>query len=205
MSETREVSVATETAFYSAKGGVGCSTVVALYALQLDGDVLVFDLSPAQDLHAVFGFAGYDDDGIAGEHVTPRGRVVVANKDTRQFQRFDAFDHVVYDWGTSTTAGLNAIPRRHLVTRACYLAVRAAVKRLDGDTPRPDSIVLVLETHRALGVSDLEGALGAPVGAVVEYRPEIARMVDAGLLVLRGSTGSLPGIQFGSLLSEVKS
>lgn len=68
-----------------------------------------------------------------------------------------------------------------LVTRPCYLALRrgAAVGL------RPSGVVLVDEPARALGPADVEAVLGAPLRAVVDLDPAVARAVDAGLLVGR--------------------
>ena len=50
---------------------------------------------------------------------------------------------------------------------------------------RPSGVVLVHEAGRALGGRDVEELLGVPVRARVECLPEVARMVDAGLLTSR--------------------
>jgi hypothetical protein len=52
---------------------------------------------------------------------------------------------------------------------------------------RPTEVVLVAEPGRALTRHDVGAALGAPVTAVVEVDPGVARAVDAGLL-----SGRLP-------------
>lgn len=67
-----------------------------------------------------------------------------------------------------------------LVIRPCYLALRLAVH-----APRPTGVVLIREEGRALGVSDVEAALGVGVVAQVAFDPAIARAVDAGLLNTR--------------------
>jgi Mrp family chromosome partitioning ATPase len=68
-----------------------------------------------------------------------------------------------------------------LVTRACYLALaRAAMVE-----PRPTGVVLVCEPGRALGVGDVESALGVPVLTSLALDPAVARAVDAGLLRCR--------------------
>lgn len=70
--------------------------------------------------------------------------------------------------------------RSLLVTRACYLAVMAA---LEG--PRPDGVVLVREPGRALGARDVADVVGAPVVQTVPWDPAISRSVDSGLLLRR--------------------
>ena len=66
-----------------------------------------------------------------------------------------------------------------LVTRPCYLALRAAVRQ----TVRPTGVVLIDEPGRALRRDDIEASLGAPIVAISLLDPAIARAVDAGLLV----------------------
>ncbi|MXW42661.1 MAG: hypothetical protein F4138_08020 [Acidimicrobiia bacterium] len=68
-----------------------------------------------------------------------------------------------------------------LVTRACYLSLRRAVKL----SLRPSEVVLVAEAGRALTRSDCEHAIGASVVATVAVDPDIARAVDAGMLRTR--------------------
>ena len=68
-----------------------------------------------------------------------------------------------------------------LVVRPCYLALRRAVAA----GARPTGVVVVTEPGRALGASDVERAVGAPVVAEVPYDPSVARAVDAGLLAAR--------------------
>jgi pimeloyl-ACP methyl ester carboxylesterase len=72
-----------------------------------------------------------------------------------------------------------------LVTRPCYLALRAAIRH----PARPTGIVLVDEPGRALGTRDIETSLGAPVVANVLLDPAVARAVDAGLLAARLPAG----------------
>ena len=78
-------------------------------------------------------------------------------------------------------AVVGSADRSLLVVRPCFLALRRATT-----APwRPDGVVLVTEVGRALGARDVEGVLGAPVVAVVEVDPAVARVVDAGLLLSR--------------------
>jgi hypothetical protein len=67
------------------------------------------------------------------------------------------------------------------VTRACYLALRRAL-RVGVDA---DGVVLLAEPGRALGRRDVADLLGLPVVGVVEADPAVARAVDAGTLVRR--------------------
>lgn len=68
-----------------------------------------------------------------------------------------------------------------LVTRACYLALRRAVR----SELRPDGAVLVAEPGRSLGTADVADVLGVPVTARVDLDATVARAVDAGLLLRR--------------------
>ena len=71
--------------------------------------------------------------------------------------------------------------RSILVTRACYLAMRRAMRA----PLRPTGVVVVREPGRVLSTTDIEQVVGAPVTAVVEVDPAVARAVDAGLLAGR--------------------
>lgn len=90
---------------------------------------------------------------------------------------------VVVDAGSRAPAPGLVGPDDHslLVTEACYLSLRRAVTA----TTRPTGVVLVHEHGRALGVADVERALGVPVVAHVPYDPMVWRSVDAGLLASR--------------------
>ncbi len=68
-----------------------------------------------------------------------------------------------------------------LVTRACYLSLRRALRC----TLSADGAVLVAEAGRAMDRRDVHDVLGIPVVAVVEADPALARAVDAGLLARR--------------------
>lgn len=71
--------------------------------------------------------------------------------------------------------------RSLLVTRGCYLGLRRAL-----DLPvRPSGVVLVREPGRAMGRSDVETVVGAPVVAEVPFDPAVAQAVDAGVLARR--------------------
>ena len=72
-----------------------------------------------------------------------------------------------------------------LVTRPCFIALRRALTL----PVRPTGVVLVEEPGRALGRTDVEDVLGAPVVATVAVDAAVARAVDAGLLASRLPTG----------------
>jgi MinD superfamily P-loop ATPase len=75
------------------------------------------------------------------------------------------------------SAGATAL----LVTRCCYLALRAA----HGADHRVDGVVVVTEPGRSLDASDVSDALGRPVVADVPLDPAVARAVDAGVFAAR--------------------
>lgn len=79
------------------------------------------------------------------------------------------------------TAVAQASTTRVLVTRSCYLALRASAK-----TPvAPTSVALVAESNRSLGADDAAAVLDAPVDFEVAVDPVVARLVDSGMLVSR--------------------
>jgi MinD-like ATPase involved in chromosome partitioning or flagellar assembly len=79
-----------------------------------------------------------------------------------------------------TTSGTSV-----LVTRACYLSLRRALRC----TVSTDGAILVAEPGRSLDRRDVHHVLGVPVMAVVEADPALARAVDAGLLARRPHRG----------------
>jgi MinD-like ATPase involved in chromosome partitioning or flagellar assembly len=68
-----------------------------------------------------------------------------------------------------------------VVTRPCFLSLRRAIAA----PVRPSAVVLAVEDGRALAARDVEAALGVPVCAEVSVTPQVARAVDAGVLVAR--------------------
>lgn len=71
--------------------------------------------------------------------------------------------------------------RSILVIRSCYLALRRAART---DLP-VDGVVLVEEPGRVLAARDVASVVGAPVAARIRVEPQIARLVDAGLMCSR--------------------
>jgi len=71
--------------------------------------------------------------------------------------------------------------RSLLITRACYLSLRRAVRA----PLRPSGVVLLAEPGRALTRADVAEVVGVPVVAEVAVDPAVARAVDAGLLPVR--------------------
>ena len=76
-----------------------------------------------------------------------------------------------------------------LVTRPCYLALRATSTALS--TWPADGCILLTEKDRALKAADVPAVLGIPVVAEVPVAARVARSVDAGLLLQRGDAASV--------------
>ncbi len=81
--------------------------------------------------------------------------------------------------GSGFAAFISIADRSTLVTRLCYIGLRAALER-----PVPDDVIIVAEPDRALRPSDVTAALGVGV-SVIRWDPAVARAVDAGLLAQR--------------------
>lgn len=199
---------------WSAKGGAGTTVIATALALMLarvtaNGALLV-DL--AGDARAVAGLpdtacdAGVADwlregpsvpaDGLARLEVAvsdrlallPRGDGPLCADRARALVTHLSVDPraVVVDAGVVThdeASALVAASSSHslLVTRSCFLSLRRALSA----PVRPSGVVLVAEEGRALTSSDVEAALGVPVRAEVSVTAQVARAVDAGVLLLR--------------------
>lgn len=190
---------------WAAKGGSGTTVTTAARALAGTDPTLLVDL--AGDLPAVLGLPEPDGPGVhdwlrsdaPGDRLTalelgiddrlallPSGRrdPFTAGRWAELAAQLHAERRaVVVDAGTATPHRELVAVADHawLVTRPCYLALRAAVRQ----ACRPTGIVLVDEPGRALSDTDVEAALGAPVVATVLLDPAVARAVDSGLLLAR--------------------
>ncbi len=200
------------TVCWSPKGGSGTTVVAAALALLLaerHGSALLVDL--AGDAPAVLGLPDPPGQGawdwLAAPTAGPQalGRLVregTAGVDLlptgagppdvwrpgRVASLIDALASerrpVVVDAGLLRPELHDAVARATcslLVIRSCYLALRRAVAA----PLRPSGVVLVREPGRALGRHDVEDVLGVPVVACIDLSPDVARAVDAGLLVSR--------------------
>jgi cellulose biosynthesis protein BcsQ len=199
---------------WSAKGGAGTTVVATALASLMaragaDGALLV-DL--AGDAPAVAGLpddpsvAGVSDwlregplvpaDGLArleiavghGLALLPRGGGPLAIERALGLAALLAADPrpVVVDAGVVAGDDVASVvaaaaSESLLVTRPCFLALRRAVVA----PVRPSAVVLVIEEGRALTASDVEAALGVPVRAEVSVTAQVARAVDAGVLLAR--------------------
>lgn len=199
---------------WSAKGGAGTTVVAVALASMLaraavDG-VLLVDL--AGDARAVAGLPdGATDVGVADwlregpavpadglarleSHVNGRLALLSRGAGPLRVDRAHALvSHlsvdsrtVVVDAGVVAHDGVAAIvaaaaSESLLVTRACFLSLRRAMVA----PVRPSGVVLLVEEGRALVAADVESALGTPVRAEVSVTAQVARAVDAGVLVFR--------------------
>jgi hypothetical protein len=195
---------------WAAKGGSGTTVVAASIAITARRPTLLVDL--AGDIPAALGLPEPDGPGVrdwlrseapasriaALEIVAGGGLDVLASgtggevppERWRPLATWLASDsrRVVVDAGDATQVPaelLRVASQSLLVTRACYLALRAAMRA----PIRPTGVVLVEEAGRALGHADIEAGLGVPVVATVLVDPAVARAVDAGLLAARLPNG----------------
>jgi hypothetical protein len=192
------------TVCFAAKGGSGTTVVAAALATTGVGMTVLVDL--AGDLPAVLGLDEPDGPGVGdwlvsdapagqldalairtGEHLrlVPTGRRIDAA--SARWAELCAWAgehaHVIVDAGTGEppAALAAAADRLVLVTRPCYLGLRAAVRL----RARATCAVLIAEPGRALSAADVAASIGAPVVATVLLDPAVARAVDAGLLAAR--------------------
>lgn len=194
------------TVCWAAKGGSGTTVVAASLAIAARDRSLLVDL--AGDLPTALGIAEPDGPGVvdwlrsdapaarlgslelaASEHVSvlPLGRtgdvpadrwdeLVAWLRGESRCVIVDAGSHV-----SPPASLMRGADQTLLVTRSCYLALRAAVRQ----SWRPSGVVFVEEPGRSIKVRDIEACLGAPVIATLLLDPAVARAVDAGLLVAR--------------------
>lgn len=191
-------------ALYAMKGGSGTTVTAALIALRTPDETLVVDLGG--DMADVLGVRPpswtLDDfllDPSVGElddlviDIDPTTRLLPAarriepgagNPDQRR--RLDEWldrqqGTIVVDAGTGVppTEFVERAGRTFAVTRPCYLAlIRAARTGF-----APDGVIAIREDRRALGPSDIERSFNAPIVATIDHDPDIARTIDAGLLI----------------------
>lgn len=203
-------------ALWSAKGGVGVTVTTLLTAGRLrgadDDPVLIVDLDgdvPAAagvDVPSM-GIADWSRLGVdarpdaldrliqplgPGLDVLPRGegpmeaeRLPLLAQLLRSRDRPVLVDLGRIDADDPRTRLLDIADRSVLVTRCCYLALRAAVAAAQPT----DALVAITEAGRALRSDDLQRALGVATVVEIPIDPQLARLVDAGLLLRRGRPG----------------
>jgi hypothetical protein len=204
------------TVCWAAKGGSGTTVVVASMALAARRPTLVVDLDG--DLPAVLGVPESDRAGLFdwlrstadaarlaeltvniadGVTLLPRGRPGTTSTErwsvAVDWLRAQTGD-VLVDAGTTVTPCpvlVHAADHALLVSRPCYLAMRAA-RRLE---QQPTGVIVIEEPGRQLSVDDVIATVGAPLAASVMLDPKIARAADAGLLVASLPSGFRRSLQ----------
>lgn len=190
---------------FSSKGGVGCSVSAAALALVSAQSMPTLLVDLRGDIDAILGVApsaeGLSDWFSLDEpspdvlqrlevpicpnlELLPRGscRSPARPDRYRLLSRLLATDGrcVIVDVGTHAVPAVALIADASasiLVTRACFLALDAA-----RCGPLPDGVLLIQEPGRAMGQSDVSGAVGAEVAVQMRWHRDVARAVDAGLL-----------------------
>lgn len=199
------------TALFSMKGGLGVSSTAALIAIAHSNravPTLLADLDGDQP--AILGVPEPDGPGLVDWCATPSRSVEALDRiqtsigpDCALLPRgvgplpadagplLDALSqpdqHVVVDCGNLAGAPQFArdvaagCDQRLLVVRSCYLALRSSRDPAAAAT----GVILLREHGRALGLTDIESVIDAPVIAEVAIDIAIARSIDAGLTTTR--------------------
>lgn len=184
------------TVLSSPKPGSGTSTTAALLALAVRHDTHTHVVDLCGDQITLLGVSSRPDPMInVTERLsvhdltewTPGEQLAVIHRLAR------LGEHVIVDAGAPThpiNHGLPVGAVRRWVLRPCYLGMRRAT----ACPVRPDEVILLEELGRSLTARDVEAVIGVPVTATVEVHPQVARAVDAGLLV-----GKAPGAALAAL------
>lgn len=169
--------------FVGARGGQGTSTIAATAALQAaqHAPTSLLCLDPLATA-ALLGSSPV----LPGDHAEIAPRLTLAGLDGPRGAV------TVIDAGMLATAPpVPAASRTVLVIRGpSYLALHTAVGHPDLHV---DAAVVVAEPGRALSDLDVREILAVPVLATVPVRADIARTVDAGLLLTEAT--SLPSLR----------
>lgn len=206
-------------ACWSTKGGVGTTVVaagVALHLARCEAGVVLADL--AGDVPAVLGLPEPPAPGLAGWlaagarvpadalarieveaapglAVLPRGPgdlpldLPLERAEVLAAVLDGAARPAVVDCGRIEHPAAVAVARRAtrslLVVRPCFMALRRACRA----PLRATGVVVIVEPGRVLSSADVATALDLPLAAEVPLDPQIARLVDAGLLAGRVPRG----------------
>ncbi len=170
------------TVLSSPKPGSGTSTTAALLALSASTGAPTTLVDLCGDQPAIFNCGAADDPTYLNDRLTV---LDASERPLRQqleaIHAIDRDNHVVIDAGTATHPIIGQLPAGTVsrwVIRPCYLALR----RAGLSAVRPDDVIMLNELGRSLTADDVRQVLGAPVVATIDVHPEIARLVDAGLL-----------------------
>jgi hypothetical protein len=162
-------------ALAGARGGHGTTTVaaaLALYAAQHGTTTLVTDV---RSTAALIGVAlPFTDD-----YLDVNDNLAITSPETAADR--PGSHTVVIDAGHAS--GTPVADEHYVVLRGpCYVALASLLARSE---PRPDGIILVAEPKRSLTARDVTDVLDVPVIAVIDATPDVARTIDAGILVSR--------------------
>lgn len=195
-------------AVWSVKGGVGVTSVAALLAIaqvERAEDSLLIDL--CGDVAGVLGvdepqpgpgmvdwcaMAQPDPHALArvevearrGLRFVPRGEGELVGDPAHLIDVLTKMQrNVIIDCGVTSSAStfrrdvVTMAPTSLLVVRECFLNLRAAQQ----STIVPAGVIVMKESKRHLGRSDVEAVTNAPVLAELAVDSSIARAIDAGL------------------------
>lgn len=165
------------TSFYSVKGGAGCSTVAACFALltaETEQSTRVRSRQP-EDMASIFGVPEPASPGSSVDIGAGNGALWL-----EPWTWPDPTDvPTIYDYGLD----IDGLPdaRTFLVIQPEYLSLKRALKI--GHSP--DGVVLMGMPERSLQQADVEDVLGLRVVATVPWEPVVATAIDAGILTRR--------------------
>jgi hypothetical protein len=151
---------------------VGTSTVAVLHALSVAGTGRAVRLTATAS-------AGVEDPAAILAVPTPApGEVVGVTPGLSLGDEADPGAYNVVDGGTDTFSDHDGPV--YLVVRNCYVSLRRALLA----PPTTAGVVLVMESSRSLGRRDVAEVVGVPIVAEVGVTASVARLIDAGLLVM---------------------
>lgn len=186
------------TVLSSPKPGSGTSTTAALLAVTASDDAPTTLVDLCGDQPTLFNCPTTDgridiSDRLSVHNVADN----TLGEQLAIVHDIDPDRHVVIDAGHATHPIIAELPTgtvHRWVIRPCYLALRRAL----ACGTRPDEVIVLDELGRALRTDDVTAVLAAPVVATIEVHPNIARLIDAGLLphqpprhIVRALTGLL--------------
>lgn len=175
------------TSFYSVKGGSGCSTVAACFAIESarDRETVIRSRQP-QDMTAVLGLPAVMDEASFDAFEVFPGLTLGPWK----YRVGDVA--TVYDFGLEPDPAELPEDRKFLVLRADYLSLRRAIT----SPVEPTGIVLVGDAiDKALQRQDVEDVVGVKVVASVPWSSQLGTAIDAGLLSRRVPSGAAKAIR----------
>lgn len=177
-------------AFHSVKGGAGCTTVAALFAMQLHRAGHDVHLSTAgsreqlDDVAALFALPGIDDYRMVG--VLP-GFTIGLSRSNAMTPLPDpdlAPPNAIQVIDVGTRHSWMAWPRGTatlLVLRSDYLSIRRALRA--EDTDHLTGLVVLEDPNWPLGTRDVTDVVGRPVLETFATDARFQRSIDSGLLI----------------------